>query len=111
MREQFSVHSNPKNSNNQKGRLLEEVVAMLYENEGYEIRRNASLPSVSANRLRKPREIDVLLTTYILGEPNHTVIQCKNEKCKIGIERIDEFTGFLQEEHVTDPQSGHFNRF
>ena len=80
---------------------------MLYESEGYEIKKNAKLPPISVNNKRKSREIDVLLTTYILGEPNHTIIQCKNEKGKIGIEKIDEFVGFLHDIGIS-PQQGIF---
>ncbi len=104
MSKKSSDSTSNKNQNNRKGRLLEEVVAMLYENEGYEIKRNAKLPPVSADEKRKHREIDVLLTKYVLGEPNYIVIQCKNEKCRIGIERIDEFIGFLRDVGISAQQ-------
>jgi hypothetical protein len=82
-------------SSKQKGDLVEDVVALLHENQGVKVDKRIRLPSLKKGR--RKREVDVLLTTEVTGYPVRLAIECKNEGKAIGTGRIDEFIGKLQD--------------
>ncbi len=77
-----------------KGDLLENVVALLHSHAAESVRVRVMLPVAGSQR---QREIDVLLTSQVKGYPVQIVIECKNEKKRVGIERIDAFVGKLKD--------------
>lgn len=80
---------------NQKGTVLEQVVASLHNAQGAQVQTNVRLPAVG-NPKRK-REIDVLLIAYPFGYPSYFAIECKNHDNVIGAKEIDAFIGKLQD--------------
>jgi hypothetical protein len=82
----------------QKGDLLEDVAALLLERKDAKIDKRIKIP-VADPRSNRTREIDVLLTSYIdIDEyPIRIAIECKNEKDKVGVEKIDAFFGKLHD--------------
>ena len=80
----------------QKGDLLEDIVALLHQQEGVKIDKRIKIPAGGASSKRK-REIDVLLTSYVAGYPVKIAIECKNERKKVGSEKIDAFVGKLKD--------------
>lgn len=82
----------------QKGDLLEDVAALLLESKDAKIDKRIKIP-VADPRSNRTREIDVLLTSYInIDEyPIRIAIECKNEKDKVGVEKIDAFFGKLHD--------------
>lgn len=79
-------------STTQKGKLLEEIVAMFHEGKGAKVERNVRIP---VGATHKKREIDVLLTSHIAGYPIQVPIECKNEAKPIGEPKLDAFIGKL----------------
>jgi hypothetical protein len=80
----------------QKGDLVEDLVALLHENQGIKVDKRIRLPSLKQGARRK-REIDVLLSTEVAGYPVRLAVECKNEDKPVGTKRIDEFIGKLQD--------------
>ncbi len=90
--------NNYKTSTTAKGRLVEEIVASLHKYPNVKIERNRKLPVYDPSGLSKrKREVDVLLTSSVAGYPIQFVIECKNEKDKIGSPLIDSFVGKLDD--------------
>lgn len=81
---------------NDKGILLEQIVAMLHKSEGVKVETNVFLLPKSGDESRK-REVDVLLTSDVAGCPVRVAIQCKNYKKPITVGQIDEFIGLLKD--------------
>lgn len=80
----------------EKGKLVEAITARLHALQGITVQRNAHLPAKSSPK--RTREIDVLLTHLLMGSyPVRIAFECKNETSPIGIGRIDEFIGKLQD--------------
>lgn len=79
----------------EKGTLLEAVVASLHESPGVVIKRNVKLPAKGSRR--RTREIDVLVTAQVIGYPVTFAIECKNYDKVIGSPKIDEFIGKLDD--------------
>jgi len=73
-----------------KGKLVEQVVALLHEEPGIKIETNVKLPP-------SDREIDVLITGHVAGYPVRIAISCKNERLPIKPNLINEFIGTLDE--------------
>lgn len=78
----------------QKGDLLEDVVALLHERSDAHVDVRIKLPVADVTSQRR-REIDVLLTSHVTGFPIQVAIECKNEKDRVGIEKIDALVGKL----------------
>lgn len=78
-----------------KGRIVEQVVAILHDAPGVTIQRNVRMPSTKFPGRR--REIDVLITENVTGYRTQIAIECKNERKPIGAPMIDAFVGKLQE--------------
>lgn len=87
----------------QKGDLLEDVVALLHQQEGVKIDKRIKISAGGASSKRK-REIDVLLTCYIAGYPVKIAIECKNERKKVGSGKIDAFVGKLKDVGIPTQQ-------
>jgi tetratricopeptide (TPR) repeat protein len=86
--------SNSQSLNTPKGKLLESIVAALYQTQGVKIQRNVNYPTKDGE---DTREIDILLTTNIAGLPVEYAFQCKNEKTPIGVGKISQFVGDLKD--------------
>src|SRR4051794_40207647 len=80
--------------NADKGRLVEQIAAMLHETPDVTLESNARIPSLQGNG---SREIDVLISCEVAGYSVRLAIECKNEKDPIGVERIDAFIGKLKD--------------
>ncbi|MCA1624829.1 MAG: restriction endonuclease, partial [Acidobacteria bacterium] len=92
-------HSNKRKKDrtrNDKGIILEEVVAMLHDYEGVKVERNVKFSPKSGDKSRKI-EIDVLLTSYVAGYPIRIAIQCKNYEKRISREQIGAFKDSLDD--------------
>lgn len=81
---------------NDKGILLEQIVAMLHKSEGVKVETNVFLPPKSSDESRR-REIDVLLTSDVAGYSVRVAIQCKNYGKPITIGQIGEFRDLLED--------------
>jgi tetratricopeptide (TPR) repeat protein len=81
---------------NDKGILLEQIVAMLHKDEGVKVETNVDLPPKSGDKSRT-REIDVLLTRDVAGYPVRVAIQCKNYGKPITVGQIGEFKDLLED--------------
>ncbi|MDQ3816300.1 MAG: restriction endonuclease [Acidobacteriota bacterium] len=99
-----SSKSKKDRTRNDKGILLEQVVAMLHKTEGVEVKTNVLLPPKSGDESRA-REIDVLLTSEVAGYTVQIAIQCKNYGKPITIGQIGEFRDLLEDVGIP-PQYG-----
>jgi hypothetical protein len=82
-----------------KGRIVERIVALMHDQPGVTVQRNQFLPPVSGTG--RKREIDVLITAFVVGYQVRLAVECKNEAKAIGSPMIDAFVGKLQ--HVGIP--------
>ena len=78
-----------------RGRLVEEIVALLHDRPEYTIDRNVRFPS--RRNPKRPREIDILASTSFLGHPIYLAFECKNYAKRVGIEKIGEFADKLED--------------
>lgn len=78
-----------------KGSIAEDIAAWLHHWPGVKVERNVRLPA--QNDPTRKREIDVLLTTSVVGYEVRFAIECKNEASPIGSPKIDAFVGKLQD--------------
>ena len=78
-----------------KGNLVEAIVARMHEDSDLLVHSKVKLPT-RANPKRR-REIDVLVTAEVLGRPMHVAFECKNYGERIGVGKIDEFAGRLED--------------
>lgn len=84
-----------------KGRLLEKLVADLYDVPGVTVEKNVRLavPSEAA----RFREIDVLVTGVLAGHQIRIPIECKNYRRRIGVQEIDAFVAKMADLNVPGP--------
>jgi hypothetical protein len=68
---------------------------MMHEVPGVRVERNVSLPAVDGSG--RMREIDVLLTSQVAGYGVRFAFECKNYKDPIGVKKIEEFIGELDD--------------
>lgn len=78
-----------------KGNLIEQIIEHLHQDPDVIVGAKVKLPSRS--NLKRRREIDVLVTGHILGRPMHLAFECKNYGERIGVGKIDEFKGKLED--------------
>ena len=78
-----------------KGKVLEDLVARLYEAPDLTVATRQFLP-VRTNPTRT-REIDVLVTGSFAGHPMRIAIECKNHRSPVGVGLIDAFIGKLKD--------------
>ena len=84
-------------ANTRKGRLVEEVVALMHDLPGVKVERNVFLPPIK-DADPDDCEIDVLLTTETASWYHvQMAIECKNEGAPIGIRKIREFLDKLED--------------
>jgi restriction endonuclease len=86
-----------------KGRLVERIAAWLHSASNVRVERNFRCRGKSG----RYREVDVFLTTGIVGYPVSIAIECKNEAKPIGVGAIDAFIGKLDDLAIP-PQMGIF---
>ena len=82
-------------STTSKGRMIEAIVASMHEAENVKVERNVKVPPVGSQE--PTREIDVLLSSQVLGYPVRWAIECKNWKQTIDVPHIDGFVGKLKD--------------
>jgi tetratricopeptide (TPR) repeat protein len=101
MKKNRSKTNRPKKdrTRNDKGILLEQIVAMLHQDEGVKVETNVKLIPKSGDETRK-REIDVLLTRDVAGYPVRVGIQCKNYGKPITVGQIGEFRDLLEDVNI-----------
>lgn len=99
MKKKTSQSSKKDRTRNDKGIILEQIVAMLHEVEGVKVEKNVKLTPKSGDETRK-REIDVLLTSEITGYETRVAIQCKNYDKPITIGQIGEFRDLLEDANI-----------
>ena len=86
-----------------KGKLVEFIIATMHDSEEASVQRNVFLPAQESTTNRT-REIDVLLTKPVEGNPTYVVFECKNYKEVIDVPKIDEFFGKLHDIGVPTQQ-------
>jgi hypothetical protein len=87
--------SGPKGSTIGKGKVVERITAMMHAVPGVRVERNVSLPAIDGSG--RTREFDVILTSNVAGYGVRFAFQCKNYAKPIGIQKIDEFIGELDD--------------
>jgi hypothetical protein len=80
-------------SNMTKARMLEKIVASMHEREGVSVERNVRL--LPASGKGEKREIDVLISSNLVGYPVRFAVECKNYNKPIGVEIIEAFLAKL----------------
>lgn len=85
----------PEGSTKAKGDMVEQIVASMHRNPNVSVERNVFLNTVDGTN--RTREIDILISTTVVGYPVHIAVECKNEKEPIGVEKIDAFVGKLKD--------------
>lgn len=78
-----------------KARLVEEIAALLHEEDGVTVERNVRVPSLSDPA--QIREIDVLVTGNVAGYAVRIPIECKNYSTRITAGQIGEFKDKLDD--------------
>lgn len=85
-----------KKSTTAKGRLFETIVAGMYNEPDVKVKQNVFLDArCRGDKKRKKREIDILISGQIAGQPVRIAVECKNWAKKIGSPEIDSFIGKL----------------
>lgn len=78
-----------------KGRLVEDIAALLHRGTGVEVKTRVKLPA--RHDPTRTAEIDVLLDTQAADYPIRLAIECKNEKKPIGVEKVRSFIDKLND--------------
>src|SRR4051812_25494191 len=79
-----------------KGDILEDLVAMMHEVPGVVVEKRKKLP-VLLSKTGRRREIDVLITSNVVGYPVRFGIGCKNEAKLLDTAAVDSFVRILKE--------------
>lgn len=79
-----------------KGNILEDLVAMLHEVPGVRVTTRKKLPVVKG-KIKRSREVDVVITSDVAGYPVEVVLGCKNEAKTLDVTDVDVFAGILNE--------------
>jgi hypothetical protein len=81
-----------------KGDILEDLIAMMHEVPGVVVEKRKKLPVLlTTTGRRRHREIDVLITSDVLGYPVRFGIGCKNEAKPLDTAAVDSFVRSLQD--------------
>ena len=88
---------------NDKGNLLEDIVAMLHEEPNIKVEKRIKISPKDGNGGK--REIDILLTANISCYPIQIAIECKNHITNVGAEEIDAFIAKLNYLGLAVPQA------
>lgn len=79
-------------------KLVEHIVAALFDEPGVEIESNVRLPAIRRyGGIGGRREIDVLITGRLAGQRIQIPIECKHLRRKVGSPEIDAFLGKLMD--------------
>ncbi|CAN5388141.1 restriction endonuclease [soil metagenome] len=92
-------------SHMQKGNIIERIVGELHEDPSVRVQSKVFRQSVRDPKHR--REIDVLVTGWVLGQERHIAFECKNYGKRVGPGRIGEFADRLRQVGIP-PQHGIF---
>ena len=77
---------------------MEDLVAMMHEVPGVVVEKRKKLPVLlTTTGRRRHREIDVVITSDVLGYPVRLGIGCKNEAKPLGTAAVDSFVRSLQD--------------
>ncbi|WP_375787759.1 restriction endonuclease [Bradyrhizobium sp. Pha-3] len=79
-----------------KGKILEDLVAMMHEVPGVVVEKRKKLPVLRSEKKRR-REVDVLITSHVAGYPVRIAIGCKNEAKALDTAAVDNFVRILKE--------------
>lgn len=79
-----------------KGEILEDLVAMMHEVPGVIVEKRKKLPVLHSKTGRR-REIDVLITSSVVGYPVRFGSGCKNEAKALDTAAVDSFIRILEE--------------
>jgi len=79
-----------------KGKILEYLVAMMHEMPGVVVEKRKKLPVLRSEKKRR-REVDVLITSDVVGYPVRIAIGCKNEANALDTAAVDNFVRILKE--------------
>ncbi len=90
-------------SSKEKGDVVEEVVAMMHEAPGVEVRRGVRLPAKRSGR--RGRQIDVLLLGSVSDYQTVLVIECKNYGRRVDVGDVGRFRDLLEDVGLS-PQQG-----
>jgi hypothetical protein len=77
-----------------KGTILEDLVAMMHEMPGVLVEKRKRLP-VLQGKIKRTREIDVLITSNVAGYEVQIALGCKNEAKPLETLAVDNFAGIL----------------
>lgn len=84
------------NKSQKNWRLVEQVVAAVFEAADVQVQRNVRLPAIRRRGGRGGmREIDVLITGRLAGQTIHLPVECKHHNKKTDSPEIDAFIGKL----------------
>jgi hypothetical protein len=87
----------------EKGDVVEQVVAMMHEGTGVEVRRDIRLPAKRSGK--RGRQIDVLLVGEFGGYPEMRAIECKNFGRPLNVRDVGVFRDLLEDVGLA-PQQG-----
>ncbi|MBK3660973.1 hypothetical protein JJE66_06875 [Bradyrhizobium diazoefficiens] len=79
-----------------KGNILEDLVAMMHKVPGLRVETRKKLPVVKG-KVKRSREVDILIASDVAGYPVQIVLGCKNEAKTLGTTDVDIFAGILTE--------------
>jgi len=79
----------------EKGKILEMVVANLHNDPNVKVDQNVQLSAM--RNPKRTREIDILLTGFFAGYPTKIAIECKNYESVLDVTFIDAFIGKLED--------------
>lgn len=86
------------NERDKQWKIVEHIVASLFDEPDVQVRSNARLPAVRrTGGKQRRREIDVLLEGRLAGQRIFIPIECKNYRRKVSSPAIDAFIGKLQD--------------
>lgn len=82
-------------STNDQGNLVEEIVALMHEAPGVEVRRDVVLPAKHDSS--RERQFDVLLVGNVAGYPTVLAVECKNHKRRKDVGTVGKFRDHLDD--------------
>lgn len=82
-------------SSNEKGNVVEKIVAMMHEVPGVEVQRDVMLPAKNDSSRR--RQMDVLLVGNVAGYQTMLAVECKNHKRRTNIGDVGKFRDHLED--------------
>lgn len=87
-----------KKSTTYKGRLFETIAASMYDKPDVKVEQNVYLDArCKGDKKRRKREIDILITGQLAGQPIRIAVECKDRSKKIESPDIDAYIGKLND--------------